>query len=90
MLGDPREPETQFHGHHRCPVRPVHYARVPGHVRSDNGFEFVAKAVRDWIGAVDAKTAYIEPGSPWENGYCELQKKSSNFRDHALGPFGSI
>jgi putative transposase len=44
---------------------------VPDHIRSDNGPEFVAKAVRDWIAAVGARTAYIEPGSPWENGYCE-------------------
>ena len=44
---------------------------VPAHIRSDNGPEFVAKAVRDWVSAVGAKTAYIEPGSPWENGYCE-------------------
>ena len=44
---------------------------VPGHVRSDNGPEFIAKAVREWIAAVGAKTAFIEPGSPWENGYCE-------------------
>ncbi len=44
---------------------------VPGHIRSDNGPEFVAKAVQEWIGAVGAKTAYIEPGSPWENGYVE-------------------
>ena len=41
---------------------------VPGHIRSDNGPEFVAKAVQDWITAVGAKTAYITPGSPWENG----------------------
>jgi len=41
---------------------------VPGHIRSDNGPEFVAKAVQDWITAVGAKTAYIAPGSPWENG----------------------
>ncbi len=34
--------------------------------------DFVAQAVRDWIAAVGAKTAYIEPGSPWENGYCEI------------------
>ena len=39
---------------------------VPEHVRSDNGSEFVAQAVRDWIAAVGSKTAYIEPGSPWE------------------------
>src|SRR5436189_3240477 len=44
---------------------------VPGHVRSDNGPEFVAKAVQEWIGAVGAKTAYITPGSPWENGFIE-------------------
>lgn len=44
---------------------------VPAHIRSDNGPEFVALALRDWIAAVGAKTAYIEPGSPWENGYCE-------------------
>ena len=55
---------------------------VPGHVRSDNGPEFVAKAVRDWIAAVGAKTAYIEPGSPWENGYCE--SFNSKLRDELL------
>src|SRR5437016_2012269 len=44
---------------------------VPGHIRSDNGPEFVAKAVQKWIGAVGAKTAYIGPGSPWEDGSVE-------------------
>ena len=44
---------------------------TPAFIRSDNGPEFVAQAVRDWITAVGTKTAYIEPGSPWENGYCE-------------------
>ena len=44
---------------------------IPSHIRSDNGPEFVAAALREWIAAVGAKTAYIEPGSPWENGYCE-------------------
>jgi transposase InsO family protein len=44
---------------------------IPGHIRSDNGPEFVAKAVQDWIAVVGAKTAYIERGSPWENGYIE-------------------
>ena len=43
----------------------------PAYVRSNNGPEFVARAVRDWIAAVGAKTAYIEPGSPWEQGYVE-------------------
>ena len=44
---------------------------IPGHIRSDNGPEFVAEAVQKWIAAVGAKTAYIERGSPWENGYIE-------------------
>jgi hypothetical protein len=39
---------------------------VPAHIRSDNGPEFVAKAVQEWIAAVGAKTAYIERGSPWD------------------------
>jgi putative transposase len=55
---------------------------VPGHIRSDNGPEFVAKAVREWITTVGARTAYIEPGSPWENGYCE--SFNSKLRDELL------
>jgi putative transposase len=43
----------------------------PAYVRSDNGAEFVATALREWIAAVGTQTAYIEPGSPWENGCCE-------------------
>jgi putative transposase len=44
---------------------------TPGHVRSDNGPEFAAIAVKEWISGVGAKTAFIEPGSPWKNGYVE-------------------
>ncbi len=44
---------------------------TPGYIRSDNGPEFVATAVKGWISGVGAKTAFIEPGSPWENGYVE-------------------
>ena len=44
---------------------------VPAHVRSDQGPEFIAEAVKGWIGAVGAQTAYIERASPWENGYVE-------------------
>jgi transposase InsO family protein len=44
---------------------------VPEHIRSDNGSEFTAKSLREWIGSLGVKTAYIEPGSPWENGYNE-------------------
>jgi putative transposase len=55
---------------------------VPGYIRSDNGPEFVAKAVRDWIAAVGAKAAYIAPGSPWENGY--LESFNARLRDELL------
>jgi putative transposase len=44
---------------------------APVHIRSDNGPEFIAAAVHGWIIAIGAKTAYITPGSPWENGYIE-------------------
>ena len=44
---------------------------IPKHIRSDNGAEFVAKAVRDWLARLDVGTLFIEPGSPWENGYVE-------------------
>jgi len=54
----------------------------PEYIRSDNGPEFVAEKVRKWIAAVGAKTAFIEPGSPWENGYCE--SFNARFRDELL------
>jgi transposase InsO family protein len=44
---------------------------IPEHIRSDNGPEFTAKAVREWLELVGVKTLFIEPGSPWENGYVE-------------------
>ncbi len=47
-----------------------------------DGPEFIARAVRDWIAAVGATTAFIEPGSPWENGYCE--SFNSKLRDELL------
>lgn len=55
---------------------------IPAHIRSDNGPEFIAKALREWITLVGAKTAYIMPGSPWENGYCE--SFNSKLRDELL------
>jgi transposase InsO family protein len=54
----------------------------PEHIRSDNGPEFAAIAVRDWLGRIGVKTLYIEPGSPWENGYCE--SLNSKLRDELL------
>jgi putative transposase len=55
---------------------------VPQHVRSDNGPEFVAASVRNWITVVGAKTAYIEPGSPWENGF--IESFNARLRDELL------
>ncbi len=44
---------------------------IPEYIRSDNGAETTAKVVRNWLSQVGAKTLFIEPGSPLENGYCE-------------------
>jgi transposase InsO family protein len=57
---------------------------VPGHLRSDNGPEFTAKAVRQWLGRVGVTTLFIEPGSPWENGYVE--SFNGKLRDELLNP----
>ena len=54
----------------------------PDHIRSDNGSEFTAHAVRDWLGRIGVKTLSIEPGSPWENGYNE--SFNSKLRDEIL------
>ncbi len=55
---------------------------VPDHIRSDNGPEFTAKAIREWLGKVGVRTLYIEPGSPWENGYVE--SFNGKLRDESL------
>jgi transposase InsO family protein len=55
---------------------------IPEHIRSDNGPEFVAKDLRQWLADTGTKTLYIEPGSPWENGYCE--SFNSKMRDEFL------
>ena len=52
------------------------------HVRSDNGPEFIALRLRQWLADIGAQTLYIEPGSPWENGYCE--SFNSKLRDEFL------
>lgn len=44
---------------------------IPDTIRSDNGSEFTSKLLRNWLDKLRIKTAYIEPGSPWENGYNE-------------------
>ena len=56
--------------------------RVPEHIRSDNGPEFTARAIREWLADVGAKTLYIEPGSPWENGY--IESFNGKLRDELL------
>ena len=55
---------------------------TPEHIRSDNGPEFVAEELRKWLRNVGTGTLYIEPGSPWENGYCE--SFNGKLRDECL------
>jgi putative transposase len=55
----------------------------PGAIRSDNGSEFIAAAVKEWLASAGIETLYIERGSPWENGYCE--SFNSRFRAEFLG-----
>jgi putative transposase len=55
---------------------------APAHIRSDNGPEFIARAIRSWMAAAGLETLYIEPGAPWENGYAE--SFNSKVRDELL------
>lgn len=55
---------------------------IPEHIRSDNGGEFTARAVRKWLGRLGVKTLFIEPGSPWENGY--IESFNGKMRDELL------
>ena len=61
---------------------------VPDHIRSGNGPEFTARAVREWLGRVGARTLYIEPGSPWENGY--IESFNGKLRDRTAGQGGLL
>ena len=55
---------------------------VPQHIRSDNGPEFAAMAVREWLQRVGVQTLFITPGSPWENGY--IESFNGRLRDELL------
>ena len=55
---------------------------VPGHIRADNGPEFIARSVRRWLDRSSVRPLYIQPGSPWENGYVE--SFNSRFSDELL------
>jgi len=55
---------------------------IPEHIRSDNGPEFTARAVRKWLNRMGVKTLFIEPGSPWENGY--IESFNGKMRDELL------
>jgi len=57
---------------------------IPEHIRSDNGPEFTAKEVRKWLARLGVKTLFIEPGSPWENGY--IESFNGKLRDELLNP----
>jgi putative transposase len=55
---------------------------IPDYIRSDNGSEFTAKVVRRWLNTLGVKPLFIEPGSPWENGY--IESFNSKLRDELL------
>ena len=55
---------------------------TPSYIRSDNGTEFTATKLREWLSEIQVATVFIEPGSPWENGYCE--SFNSKMRDEFL------
>jgi len=55
---------------------------IPEHIRSDNGPEFTAQAIRRWLNRLGVKTLFIEPGSPWENGY--IESFNGKLRDELL------
>ena len=55
---------------------------IPAHIRSDNGPEFIAQKVQKWLKDNEIKTFYIDPGSPWQNGY--IESFHSRFRDECL------
>jgi transposase InsO family protein len=63
---------------------------VPEHIRSDNGPEFIAYAIQDWLARREIKTLYIQPGSPWENGH--IESFHDKLRDECLNReiFGSL
>lgn len=52
-------------------IRLMHTRGIPEHIRSDNGPEFIANAIRTWLDKAGVGTLYVEPGAPWENGYAE-------------------
>jgi putative transposase len=55
---------------------------IPEHLRSDNGTEFTARAIRKWLAKIGVKTLFIEPASPWENGY--IESFNGKLRDELL------
>jgi transposase InsO family protein len=68
----------------------VRERRAPAHIRSDNGPEFIAKAIREWMAGAGLEALYIDPGVPWANGYAE--SFNSKVRDELLNAeeFGSV
>src|ERR1700743_3026799 len=82
MSGHPGCSSHQQPRRHRTLADVMLTRGLPEHIRSDNGAEMTAKVVRSWLAGLGTKTLYIEPGSPWENGYCE--SFNGKFRDELL------
>ncbi len=82
MSRNPGIAAPEIHRRDRCAVGPLHSARRTEAHSFRQRPEFIAKAVQDWIAAVGARTAYIAPGSPWENGY--IESFNARLRDELL------
>ena len=66
----------------RVMARLIEEYGVPEYIRSDNGPEFIEKNLREWLSSEGIKTLYIEPGSPWQNGY--IESFHARFREECL------
>ena len=83
MLGQHRS--TQRHERRVAQDKPALVGRIEErHLRSDNGSEFIATKLKDFLVAAKVETLYIEPGSPWQNGYGE--SFNGRLRDELLNP----
>ena len=83
MPGDIGQETYYLTGRDRTIIRAIHdEGDTAEHIRSDNGPEFTAKAIRDWLNKLGVKTLFIEPGNPWENGY--IESFNGKLRDELL------
>ena len=82
MSGDSGRPEDKLTGYHCQLFQLFVFRGIPEHIGPDNWPEFTAMAIRKWLNRLGVKTLFIEPGSPWENGY--IESFNGKLRDELL------